>query len=232
MCRSGKIRGGFKIANPLLKPETITNFEWGATWKWKEKIELDASVYYSLGKDFMYYVSTGDSVDLGYTPLSPVLMRQNISGVTIYGAELGFRYQIIPQVNFYLNYAYTHSVVSKYVVVDTMANADITGKFLADVPMHFASTGIRWNNRFVNVSLSARYIGEMYINDKNEYDNTYLMSDKYPDYVLLDCKVWKTLWNHLSLAIEVQNIANHIEYDSKNQASAGRMIFGEISYKF
>ncbi len=232
MCRSGKIRGGFKIANPLLKPETITNYELGATWQWKDKITLDASAYYSVGKDFMYYVSSGDSVDLGYTPLTPVFIRKNISGVEIMGIEAGFRYQIIPQINFYLNYAYTHSVVTKYLTPDTAVSADITGKFLADVPKHSGSAGIRWTNKIVNVSASARYIGEMYINDKNEYDNTYLMSDKYPDYILFDCKVWKLLWNHLGLAVEVQNIANHIEYDSKNQASAGRMIFGEISYKF
>jgi len=98
--------------------------------------------------------------------------------------------------------------------------------------MHTASAGIRWNNRIVNASFSTRYIGEMYINDKNEFDNTYLMSDKYPGFTMLDCKIWKTLWKHLNLAVEVQNITNHIVYDSKNQASAGRMIFGEISYKF
>jgi iron complex outermembrane receptor protein len=233
MCRSGKIRGGFKIANPQLKPETITSFEWGAGWNWKEKIELDVSAYYSLGKDFMYYVSTGDSVDLGYTPLTPVFIRKNISNVTIWGLEAAFRYQIIPNLSLYVNYAYTHSLVSKYQDNDTTAAADLTGKFLADVPMHSGSAGIRWTNPWVNLSAGARYVGSMYINDKNEFDNTYLFSDKYPAYVMLDCKIWRSFWkNHIELALDVQNITNHIVYDSKNQASAGRMIFGELSYKF
>lgn len=232
MCRSGKIRGGFKLANPDLKPETITNYEFGGDLSFRDKIFFTFSAYYSTGNDFMYYVSTGDSVDLGYTPFTPVFVRENISKVEILGAEAGFRYQITTQLDAWLNYAFTRGVVSEYEVRDTAANADITGKFLADVPAHSASAGIAWRNRYVNASLSSRYVGEMFINDKNEFDNTYLMSDRYPDYVLVDVKLWKTLWNHVQLSVDVQNILNKKIYDSKNQVSAGRMIFGEIAYKF
>lgn len=232
MCRSGKIRGGFKLANASLQPETITNYEFGADFKLFNKLFFEASAYYSRGKDFMYYVSTGDSVDLGYYPLTPVYMRKNISRVEISGIEAGFRYQITTNLNAYINYAYTHAVVSEYKVEDTLANSDLTGKFLADVPKHSASCGIQWTNRIVNLSATARYVGAMYINDKNEYDDTYLLSDQYPEYITVDFKIGKQLWHHLNLAVDVQNVFDKLIYDSKNQVSAGRLIFGEVSYKF
>lgn len=232
MCRSGKIRGGFKIANPALQPETLTNYELGGDLKLLDKIFIEASAYYSQGKDFMYYVSTGDSVDLGYYPLTPVFIRKNISRVEIAGIETGLRYQITRTLNAYVNYAWTHAVVSEYITGDTAANADITGKFLADVPEHAASCGLQWTPRILSVSCTGRYVGAMYINDKNEFDNTYLMSDQYPDYITVDVKISKLLWSHLNLALDVQNLFDKKIYDSKNQVSAGRLIFGEIGYKF
>jgi outer membrane receptor protein involved in Fe transport len=180
----------------------------------------------------MYYVSTGDSVDLGYTPLTPVYMRKNISAVEIAGAEFGVTYKMNPHINLFANYAYNYAVIKNFIVVNPALDIDLSGKHLADVPKHLASAGFTWLNPYINATITGSYTGKMYINDKNEFDNTYLMSNQYPSYFVADFKLWKTLFKHLELSVEMKNIFNYIYHDSKDQVSPGRLVFGEISYKF
>ncbi|MCK4570027.1 MAG: TonB-dependent receptor, partial [Bacteroidales bacterium] len=49
LVKSGKISKGFKIANPGLKPESLTNYELGLTWMLNEKFSIEPSAYYSRG---------------------------------------------------------------------------------------------------------------------------------------------------------------------------------------
>ncbi len=84
MTRTGKRKGTFKVANPDLNPELITSFEAGADVEIVRSLFFGGSLYYSIGKDFMYYSSTGDSVNIGYK-IVPVLKKKNISEVEIYG---------------------------------------------------------------------------------------------------------------------------------------------------
>ena len=229
MCRSGKIRGGFKIANPDLRPETLDNFEWGMDMAFFGKLFIDVSVFYSLGHDFMYYVSTGDSVDMGYTPLSPVFIRKNVSEARIYGAEAEVNCQILSGLNVYANYAYNVSEIVKYDAGNSPA--DLTGKYFTDVPRHLVSAGISYKNRIVNASLSYQYNGKMYINDLNSKDEV-IGSDQYPGYNTVDLKVWKSFLKYFTLSVTVQNLFNEIHFDTKNQMSQGRFIFGELTFKF
>ena len=66
LCRTGKRKGTFRIANPDLNPELLTNFELGYDLGFRKNLQIATSVYYSIGKDFLYYISTGDSVNMGY----------------------------------------------------------------------------------------------------------------------------------------------------------------------
>jgi len=55
----------------------------------------------------MYYISTGDSVDMP-TGKVPVMMRDNISKVEIYGLECNATFTLNTIFNVFANYAYTH----------------------------------------------------------------------------------------------------------------------------
>ncbi len=83
LCKSDKISKGFKLANPELQPESIGTLETGANWKPHPKINVEPSVYYSNGKDFQYFVPTGDLIDTGGAHLKPYLKRENISQAEI-----------------------------------------------------------------------------------------------------------------------------------------------------
>ncbi len=231
MCRNGKISGGFKVVNPNLKPEHIQTAEWGWKINWKDKIALTPSVWYSLGTDFMYYVSTGDSAfTTGFW--SPVLRSENISKVELYGFELDATYSINDHLTLFGNYAYTQNKILKYELMNGSKLTDLTGKHLTDVPNHQFMIGGTWRNKIVNATITSRYVGEQWVNDANIEDSKYGLAPKYASYNLTDVKLWRMVGRHVSLGASIINIFDHIYLTSKSQINPGRMIYGEIKLIF
>jgi iron complex outermembrane receptor protein len=230
LCRSGRIKGGFKIANPAVKPEHLNNYETGIDLKPTSKSNFSASVYYSRGKDFQYYVSNGETIDMGFG-LRPIFVRANISDVEMYGAEAEIRFNILSSLSVFANYAYTHSTILEYHKIAGNDTIDLAGKFLTDVPEHIFAIGGNWNNRIVNTSLYVRYNGSMYINDQNSYD-AILQSDKYPAYTTVDMKLWKAFKQHYKASVNIQNLLDVNYYDSKYAVCPGRFITVEIAINF
>ncbi len=231
MCRNGKISGGFKVVNPNLKPEHIQTAEWGWKINWKDKITLTPSVWYSLGTDFMYYVSTGDSAfTTGFW--SPVLRSENISKVELYGFELDATYSINDHFTLFGNYAYTQNKILKYELMEGSKLTDLTGKHLTDVPNHQFMIGGTWRNKIVNATITNRYVGEQWVNDANIEDTKYGLAPKYASYNLTDVKLWRMVGKHVSLGASIINIFDHIYLTSKSQINTGRMIYGEIKFIF
>ena len=135
MCRTGDVNKGFKLANPSLLPETIDNFELGAILGFGPKISLEPTVFYSIGHRFQNFVGTGDSMYTTGTKLKPVIRRENIGEVHIYGGELRFSWLINTYFDFIFTYSYDHSVIKKY-ELGTYVAKDLTGLSLIEVPQH------------------------------------------------------------------------------------------------
>ncbi|MCX6306246.1 MAG: TonB-dependent receptor [Bacteroidetes bacterium] len=227
LCRSGKISNGFKVANPALKPEVLDNFEVGTDLLLLKKLHVAASLYHSIGRNFMYYVSTGDSVNMGYKR-TPVFMKQNISRVDITGFELDLDIDPFKWLTIFANYTFNHSVISSFHSKDTTVDRDLNGKFLTDVPMNKASAGITVKNKIVSINLLWKYTGTRYIKDVNETD-PYLLTTKYPAFQTIGARLWHTFFKHLTAAINIDNIFDARFVDDRLQQSPGRMITGEIS---
>jgi len=230
LCRSGRIKGGFKIANPSVKPEYLNNYETGIDLKPTLKSAFSASVYYSRGKDFQYYVSNGETIDMGFGE-RPIFIRANISDVEMYGAEAELRYNILSSLSVFANYAYTHSTILEYHKIAGNDTIDLAGNFLTDVPEHIFAAGVNYSNRIVNTSVFVRYTGSMYINDQNTWDEI-LLSDKYPAYTTVDLKLWKSFKKHYNLSLNIQNLFDVKYYDSKYAVCPGRFITAEIAVNF
>ena len=230
MCRSGKIKGGFKVVNPNLKPETLSNYELGFTYQ-KDNLQITPSVYYSIGKDFMYYVTTGDSVNQGFK-VSPVFQCRNISKVEIYGFELGINYLLRNNISLFANYAYSRSQIKEYKLLNPLTDVDITDKFLTDVPNHAVSIGCLWKNKIVNTSINAKYVGKKWVNDANILDDKYGLDAQYPDYILVDLNFRKQVLSFLETRLSVENLFDKMIYDSKNLRGCGRFITFGVNFKY
>lgn len=230
LCRSGRVRGGFKVANPNLKPEYLDNVELGADYRPVDWIKLSSSLYYSKGTDFLYYVSTGDSIDMGYGN-RPIMIRSNISDVRIYGLEFDFSVSPFRYLNLFGSYAYTHPTISDYKSMFDGDPVDLSGNYLTDVPLHSFSIGAFFQHRIVNIGLTGRYIGQKYVNDQNIYDEV-VLSDVYPSVFTVDLRLSREFIKRINVSLNIQNIFDKQIYDSKGAVGPGRFITASIGAKF
>jgi iron complex outermembrane receptor protein len=222
MCKNGNITKGVKLANPELKPETLNNIEAGYTINYKN-LTIDHSIYYSIGNNFQYFVGTGDSIDNGGDKLKPVLKRENISQVQIYGTEISVSYSFFKHFNLTANYAYCHSTILKFDTAKYVAK-DLTGKFLMEVPPNQFSSGFEYRNRFMSCGIFYYFVDKQWYDDENTIVN--------PAYSSFDFKISTRIKDFLFLSVTVQDIFNQKHTDNKGYLSPGRFIMANVVYKF
>lgn len=230
LCRSGRQKNGFRIANPDLGPEYLTSFEWGLDINLIKDWQFAVSAFYSRGKDFMYAVSTGDSVNMGYT-ISPVYQMQNISAVDISGVEAEITGSITQHLKAFLNYTRNFTAIAAF-VPNSEADADLTGKHLTDVPDHQANAGFRFTHQWINTAITAKYLGKRWINDRNIPDVTYLLAPQYPGYFNLDVKLWRKIGRYWQVDLGIENIFDETHIDDRGQKTPGRFIMAGIGWNF
>jgi iron complex outermembrane receptor protein len=151
LCRSGWMWVGPKIANPELGPETIHNYEMGGDVTIGNGIKLAPSVFYSKGKDFLYYVTAVD----------------------IYGMELQSSFLVSENLNLFANYIFNVSEIGAF-----EKNPELEDKTLKYTPRHQAKAGAMWSPEWFNLSLAAVYKSKQYTSDDNsKYVDPYLTFD-------------------------------------------------------
>ena len=229
LCRSGRIKGGFKLANPGTRPEYLTSFEAGGDIRLAGNIRTSLSVYYSTGTDFMYYVNSGDSINMGFGD-KPVFIRTNIPRVDIYGAEAEVNYRLADNLIFNAAYSFSHSEIIRYRKLDSNDVADLTGKHLTDVPSNtFSLTGV-WQNCIADLSMAYRWQDRMWVNDQNLFDST-VGSDRYPSYYTIDMKLSKQI-KAVRIDLGIQNLTDRKFYDIRGAVCPGRFVSIDAAVSF
>lgn len=229
LCRSENSRYGFRVANPAIKPENIYNMEVGFDKTFFKILRTELSFYYSAGYDFMFMISTSDSVNLGYT-IAPIYHVTNISKVNIFGIETDVSSPIGKYITAFFNYTFNHSTIGDF-KTNTEADRDLEGKFLPDVPMHKFSTGINMLTQYGNLSIAGKYVGECWVKDDNTIDYIYLMTDKYSSYFTVDIKLWQKI-KQFEFSIDIDNLFNKVYINNRGYKSPGRMVFGKMVFQF
>lgn len=231
LSRTGNKKSTFAIANPDLKPELIDAFELGGDVLLNNKLMLTASLFYSIGENFMYYTSTGDTVNMGYRR-APIITKSNIGKVEISGVEAEIRYDFNENLTCFGNYTLTSARIIKHEVKDMKVDSVLTGKYLTDIPKHILSGGIRWNQKYFNTSVLAKYYGKTWINEWNVIDTEYFFTDMFDDHFILNIRFDKTFKKHYTAALQIDNLFGKKYIDDRLSESPGRLIFFRIGYKF
>jgi iron complex outermembrane receptor protein len=221
LSQTGKIRKGFRLANPELRPEKLTNYELGYSVVIAGRVSLEASVYHSAGRDFQYMIGTGDSVETNGT-LKPVLKPANIARIAVNGAELSARWVILKNLALNIAYAYNDSRITQFGTPDFNPDKDLTGKYLLEVSPHQLYAGLNWRLKGFTANLNCNYVGPQWFDD----ENTILLDE----YFLLNMRITQTIKKQFRLHLDVQNILNSIYIDRKGQLSPGRYVTIGIQY--
>jgi len=230
LCRSGRIKGGFKIANPALKPEYLNNFEAGFDFEPLKNTSTSVSAFYSRGSDFQYYVQNGQYIDMGFGD-RPIFIRANISDVEIFGAELEMKYDVLSTLSIFANYTFTSSMIKKYHKIAGNDTISLAGKYFTDVPFSIMNAGINFTGKWLNFAAFVHYNGAMYINDQNTWDEI-LKSEMYSSYSTLDIKLWHVFHEKYKITCNVQNLLDKKYFDSKYAVCPGRFITLEATFNF
>ncbi len=222
LCSTRKITKGFKLANPNLKPENLLTYELGGGLRFNSILRLDAALYLSKGYDFQYFVSTGDSIDTGGDGLKPIVKRENITSVRIFGGEISvslnpFKWLIVRG-----NYSQNHSEIIAF-KANPLANINLKGKSLAEVPLNQASGELIVQNRFVNAGLVWVYISSQWGDEVNSY--------KIDPWNTFNLRLWKD-FRSIKLTLDIQDLLDNPYTDKKGLISPGRFFQFSATYSF
>jgi iron complex outermembrane recepter protein len=223
MCRTGRISGGMKIANPDLQPEYLNNFELGGDIFIGRSLTISPAVFYALGRDYHAYIATGDSLVLN-NRMRPIRIKDNIGRVEISGAELAADFRITTGLNWLVSYSYTHTEIKEFRVLDPTEDDDLVGKELVYQPRDIFHTSLIWRNNIINSMISFNYKGAQWLNDVN--------TEEIEAFNYIDLHLWRPVFRGLSVALKVHNLFNQDYVDSRNMIAPGRMINAELKYSF
>lgn len=223
MCRTGRISGGMKIANPDLKPEYLDNFEIGSDIFLSKRITLSPGLFYAIGTDYHAYIATGDSL-LMNNRMRPIRIKDNIGKVNIMGAEVALNLEPVDGLIINLAYTFTETEIVEHKVLNPAVDDDLAGKALVYEPKDILHAGVSWRNKYINFHASFNHKGVQWLNDVN--------TEKIESFNYIDLHVWRQLYRGLSAAVKVHNLLDQDFVDSRNMVAPGRMISGEIRFSF
>jgi len=222
LCSSRKISKGFKLANPDLQPEHLLTYEIGGGVKFKSFARFDLALYLSDGHDFQYFISTGDSLEMG-GEVKPIVKRENITSVRVFGGEASLNVTPLKWLVISGNFSMNHSEITSYKVNPLVDTTDLTGKLLAEVPIRQASAEVVVLNRFVNAGFVWIYIGPQWGDEVNSY--------KINPWNTFNLRLWKD-YKSLRFTLDIQDLFDNPYTDKKGLVSPGRFLQFSATYSF
>jgi len=179
-------------------------------------------LYLSNGYDFQYFISTGDSLDFS-GDLKPIVKRENITSVRIYGAEISMDLNPLKWLIVRGNFSLNHSEIIRYKVNPLADTTNLKGKSLAEVPIRQASLETVFLNSFVNAGLVWVYIGPQWVDEVN--------SDKIDSWNTFNLRLWKD-FKSIKLTLDIQDLFDNPYTDKKGFVSPGRFFQFSATYSF
>jgi iron complex outermembrane receptor protein len=207
------VRGGgtyYREANPDLEPEEIWSYDLGFERFITPEVRAKITFYQSFAKDYI-----GDRL-IGTVPISGGRARydymlDNISEVTIYGAESEIQWTPANNITLFANYTWNVSKVDK-----DANNAALEGNDLTNDPRHKLHGGLTYTNpSLITASLIGNYYADIY------YDNENTL--KTDDYWTVDFALSRKFRDRFTVFVNAENLFDK-EYPIFLSSSSGDTI--------
>lgn len=214
LCRSGWMWIGPKIANPDLGPETLDNYEIGGTFHILKNLSLSPAVYYARGKDFLYYIATGEKM----WGQIDIYQRQNISKIEMKGAEVDLNYTPLSGLSLNVNYTYNEPKIKKFA-----DRPELNDKILTYAPKHLVKGSLLWTGGIAEIMVRGRYKTKQYTTEDN--------SASIPGFAVWDVQISRWFFKHrFYLGGEMLNVFDNRHMNTKDYISAGRLMNVKIAF--
>jgi len=204
---------GPKYANPELGPESLDNFEAGLDLIPAEGVKVTLSAYYAAGTDFLYYVTTGDSL-FG----RPIYIRENVTNVAIRGAEAELTYRIAEGLDVMANYTFSDAKINEFA-----ERPELENRYLKYSPKHTASASLLWKNKILDAGIMGFYKSEQFSDDLNAV--------KLDSYFTLDMMLSKQVLQNFIISLDVQDVFDNQHMETGEYISPGRLINCRVAFR-
>lgn len=209
------------VANPDLKPETTTNWEFGIKKTLSEKTHFQADVFYADTNDYIDLVKYGDNDDKGYKQYS------NVGEAKSHGFEFNLNHQFSDKWSSYVDYTWQIGKVTGPVTQPN--NGPTAGTFSThrdyDLPRHLFHTGVTYNSDPWTVTLDG-----MFMSSHNDPINETGKYGSYDPYFILNLDSNYQINKETSVQFSIYNVLNREFYD--NEVTAGRTYNVAVRYTF
>jgi iron complex outermembrane receptor protein len=166
--------GTYNYNSPLVKPETMNDFELGLSHQ-SNNLTLDLNLYYMI---FENEIVKNGKVDRFGQPITG-----NVDRTTHTGIEFSFILKPFEYLELFGNASYSRNTISegKHYLSET-ESIDISGNKISGFPDFLSNLGIQFQHSDIFLKLNAKYVGEFYSDNFDNNLKSYLIT--YPDFVV------------------------------------------------
>ena len=165
--------GSYNFDNPLVKPETMNDFELGTSFSF-ENLNVSLNVFYMLFKDEI--VANGQ-VDRFGQPVTG-----NVDRTVHQGVEISLAAKLFEYLELFGNTTYSRNRIDKgkfFLDADNILN--LSSNRVSGFPDFLANFGANFNYEGLYLKLTGKYVGKFYSDNYDENLQSYLNS--YPGFV-------------------------------------------------
>ena len=165
--------GTFNFNSPLVKPETMNDFELGTSFA-NDYLVLNLNLYYMI---FENEIVKNGKVDRFGQPITG-----NVDQTTHIGAEVSAVIKLFNELEIFGNASYSKNKITtgKYFIGDT-ESIDISDNSISGFPEFLSNIGVQHNFKSLFLKLNGKYVGRFYSDNFDSNLNQYLLS--YPGFV-------------------------------------------------
>jgi len=165
--------GSYNFNDPLVKPETMNDFELGTSYK-NNELSASLNLYYMLFQD--------EIVDNGKVDIYGQPEIGNMKKTVHAGAELSINYDVLPQFNIYANATISsNKILEGTYFINASDYIDLSGNKITDFPDFLTNFGANYHYKGFFVQFTGRYVGKFYSDNFDKNITSYLK--KYPGFI-------------------------------------------------
>lgn len=168
--------GSYNFNEPLVKPETMNDFEIGTSFN-TENINVTLNVFYML---FNNEIVANGQVDRFGQPVTG-----NVARTVHQGVEVSAVAKLFDHLELFGNTTYSKNTIEngKY-FLDSDNSIDLKGNRISGFPDFLANFGVNFRYRGLYLKLTGKYVGDFYSDNYDKNLISYLNS--YPEFVSYD----------------------------------------------